>query len=169
MNELPHDFALAIRTNLRSHHKAYQIMDIFHHKGICLSLQKTAYNLRNYLHNSGIDSQKIHIIDPLSKVIGSVLEAENTTHVPYNLNHMIDIIEKTVKQSPLKQRFVMIDGLHVLPLVYNEEKILSFLKTLNNKLKINHANGIYIYDKEKLHPPFTTAVHKIADKVIEMQ
>ena len=169
LQELPHDFAIAVRTSLNNHHKAYHVMDIFHHPGVCLSLQKTSHNLRRYLHNSGINTNKLHIIDPLSKVIGSVLESENTTHVAYNLNHMVEASEKRLQMLPIKQRFMIIDGIEALPLVYSQEKMHPFLKTMNAKMKLHHAKGIFVYDKEKLHPQHAAIVHKLVDKVVEMK
>ena len=109
------------------------------------------------------------MIDPLARVIGSVLEAENTTYIAYNMQQMIDTTERLLQKLPLKQRFMMIDGIHVLPYVYKEEKINSFFKTLNNKLKLHHAKGIFIYDREKLHLPIRNHLHKLVDKVIEME
>lgn len=168
IHELPHDFALALRTTIHNHHKAYQILDIFHHPGICLTLHKTAHNLRRYLHNSGISTQKLHMIDPLAKVIGSVLEAENTTYTAYNMQQMIETTEHLLQKLPVKQRFMIIDGIEALPLVYPEEKINNFIKTMNARLKLHHAKGIFVYDREKLHPQHAAAIHKLVDKVIEM-
>jgi hypothetical protein len=166
--ELPHDFSLAIRTNLKNHHKAYQIMDMFHHKGVCLTLNKTADNLRRLLNNSGMDSSKIHIIDPLTKAISSPVEAQDTTHIPYNLHHMLETTEKVLQQLPLKQRFMVIDGIHSLPLVYTDETVQSFLKNFHTTLRRHHTHAIYLYDRDKLHEPLKSAVHKLVDKVIEM-
>lgn len=168
LQELPHDFSLALRTTLQNHHKAYQITDIFHHAGLCLTLHKTAHNLRRSLHNSGINTQKLHMIDPLAKVIGSVLEAENTTYTAYNMQQMMETTEHLLQKLPIKQRFMIIDGIEVLPLVYPPEKVHTFLKTLNEKLKVHHAKGIFVYDREKLHPQHASTIHKIVDKVIEM-
>ena len=168
INELPHDFSIAIQTSLQNHHKAYNIMDIFHHSGICLTLQKTSFNLRNHLKNTGINTSKIHIIDPIAKVIGSITEPQDTTHIPYNLHHMLDTTEKTLKNLPLKERFMIIDSLHALTLVYDERKILTFLHKLNNTLKINHTKAIYLYNKEQLPENIQEALHKIVDKVIQV-
>ncbi len=169
LRELPHDFALAIRTTTSNYHKAYQIMDIFHHTGVCLSLQRTAHNLRRYLHNMGVDTSKLHMVDPLARVIGSLIDSENTSHIPYNLNHMIDGVEKALQQLPLKERFVIVDSLHALPLIYPDEKTVSFLREFNNRIKMHHAKAVYIYDKEKMHEPLQKKLHRYVDKVIEMQ
>ncbi len=168
LEELPLDFSLAIRTTLNNHHKAYQITDIFHHQGVSLTLQKTAFNLRRLLHNAGISSKKIHIIDPITKVIGSLTEAEDTTHIPYNLHHMIEASEKVLQQLPLKQRFMIIDSVHALPLVYTDATVQSFLKNFHSILRRHHTHAIYLYDRDKLHEPIKSTVHKLVDKVIEM-
>jgi len=168
VRELPHDFALAIQTNPKNHHKAYHVMDSFHHPGVCVSLEKTAWNLRHLLESKGIDTRKMHIIDPLSKVIGSLLEVNNTTHIPYNLTNIINASEAALAQLPLKERFIILDSLHALPLVYDDRTIISFLRTLNARLKLHHTKAMYLYDKEKLPDTVRRILHKIVDKVIQM-
>jgi hypothetical protein len=81
---------------------------------------------------------------------------------------MIDASEKVVQQLPLKQRFMVVDGVHALPLVYTDDTVQSFLKNLHATLRRNHTHSIYVYDRTKLHEPLTSAVHKLVDKVIEM-
>jgi hypothetical protein len=168
INELPHDYGIAIQTTISNHPNAYRIMDIFPHNGICLSLNTTAYNLRTLINSVGISAKKLHIIDPLAKVIESTLEAENTTHIPYNLNHMLEAVKQTLGRLSLKERFVIVDAVHALPLTYDKEKTIAFLRALDNTIKIAHAKGIYLYDKEQLPEPIQKELHKMVDKVIQM-
>jgi len=168
INDLPQTFSLAIKTSPENHHQAFQIIDLFHHPGLCLSLEKTSFNLRRLLYNQGISQKKVHIIDPLSRVIGSMIEAPETTHIPYTINHMLEAIEKKIQEYPLKERFIIIDAVHALPLIYDNHTITQFLNTLDNKAKIHHAKVIYTYQEEKIHDTMKEELHHLVDKVIEI-
>lgn len=167
-SQLPHDFSLAIRTTVQNHAKAYKILDIARYPSVCLTLHKTAYNWRSHLQNAGIDTSKVHVIDPLSSVIGSKLKSHQTTHVPYNLHQMMEAAEHAIQQTPPKQRVMIVDAFHALPLIYTDETVIAFLKAFSNNMRILHAHTIYLYDKDKLHPPVSTTLQKVVDKVIEM-
>ena len=168
LEDLPHTFSLALRTTPDNHAKAYEIMDLFHYPSVLVSLERTAGNIRQVMARTGSAHKKVHIIDPLSRVIGSYLNPKQTTHVPYNLGHIMEAVEKKVQEFPMRERLVIMDGVHALSLVYDAETIKAFLKYSDARLKMHHAKVVYTYHLDKLGEEMKEVIDRLADKVVEI-
>lgn len=168
---LPKDFTLVV--NASSPHKhlySYELLDWMHTDGICLLLNRTAYNLKNMLNILGFDTNKLYFIDTISKKIDSRFHNEKTEYLytDTDLSLIANSIEKVLSKMPPGNRFIIIDSLHNLLIHHDEKSALNFIDFLNQRLKLLNLNRIYLVDYNKINNNVKNKLIKISDRIIHI-
>ena len=166
---LPKDFTLVINTsNPKNHIYSYEILDWMHNSGICLLLNRTAYNLKSMLDNIGFNTNKLYFIDAVSKSIDSKFNLDKTDylHSYKNLNLILSSIER-LSAIP-GNRFIIIDSLNHLLMHHDKKTAMSFLDFLNKRLKLLNLNSIYLADFNKLNNEVKNKLSKMSDRIINL-
>ena len=163
-DDLPHDFNLFINIKKEDKIKAYNILDQLHSKGIFLSLNKPAANLKDVLERSDLKTNDLLFIDCVSKHVEEPLEIENCEYASLNLPDIsLAITKASEKIGHNVNKFLILDSLHDLLMYYDKETALKFMKFLIERMRTLRINGI-VLNAGEIPKEFL----RLFDKVIEI-
>jgi hypothetical protein len=138
-------------------------------KGIYVTLNKPAKNLKDFFEKNNIKTNDLYFIDCITRSLGSFHKMPKTQYVfnlkqLHKLEHAITVISKHIG---LSEKFLILDSLPILLQHHDKETILKFLRFLSSKMRDLRIKGIIINDKT-LTSEFKQELNLIFDRIIQM-
>ena len=115
------------------------------YKGIFLSFQRPFRNIYNFLERENINLDSIYIVDCATAFSKSVQEKNPrciNINPNVNVNEMVYIILKSLKNLGMGKRFVFIDSLTTFSLHETFTEILRFPELLINTIKRENIDNV---------------------------
>ncbi len=167
LDALPHDFNLLITANNNiTLLEAYKVIEQLNCDGICINLNKPVHNLIQHLQKDKVPLHKIKFVDGISIKIKSAIKHEKVTYIPdaKNFSELGLEIEKVVREMPGK-KFVLFDAVQDLFLL-DGKLALNFIHFLNKRLKLYHANCIFLMNQQMIDEKSQREIKRICDQSI---
>lgn len=171
ITSLDHDGILTIATtSINNHLKAYDALNYLHTEGICLALNRTSYNLRNFIAHQGADPSKLFFIDAVSLSIQSPFKIQNCEYLAHakDLAKLAATIEQVKTKLPPGDKFLIIDSFHDLAHQHNEKTLLDFMDFLGKRLRVLRMKTIIIADTYRLTKRLQKKLEELSDKTIRL-
>lgn len=170
LEELPNNFTILMNLSPDTHLNAYEILDLLHTKGICVTLHRPATNLKDLLEKKGFKIENIHFVDCISRTAGLYSELENCeyTGAPHDLTRIGIAIDRAVEKLGAGDKFLIFDSLPTL-LIYHDEKIvLEFMNFLINRLRSLRIKGVIFSTEKELSKKMKNRLSEFCDKVVNL-
>lgn len=171
LNDLPHDFVLHLAIKPETHLDAYTILDQFHSKGICITLNKPASNLKDALERKGFSTENLYFIDAVSNLAGIQKNIKNCSFVnsPADLTGIGIALDNIVaKIGQEAEKFLILDSLPTLSIYHKEDTVLQFLNFLINRMRALRIKGFIFNIEENVSKKINNELDEFCDKTIRL-
>lgn len=136
-------------------------------KGICVTVNKSSFDLDKVLEREGIPRENLTYIDAVTQMIDSVkLKGKQSVYLesPGDLVELSMAIEKAIKKLGHDKKFIIVDSLTTL-LVYNTEvSVEKFTHSLSQKIGEWEIQGIFLAT-DSTSKQFIDTLSQFCDKV----
>jgi KaiC/GvpD/RAD55 family RecA-like ATPase len=169
MEGLRHDSVIALRvTSPDSHLGAYEVLNMLHTKGMCLTLNRPAHNVHDLIERQGVSTENVLFIDGISVPIQSSVRVDEWEYIPNprELNDILSSIERVHKRLPQGDKFLFVDAFHDLLYYHDEATMVRFVDFLVQRLRVLRLQTFLVIDERKLQRNIREKLYSLVDKVI---
>lgn len=137
--------------------------------GIIVSASRPYSNIMSIYKSKNIDTDKIFIIDLVSKSQDAAVEAYNVKYLD-NVSALTNIslaINDCIKTLPGK-KFVFIDSITTM-LIHNEPYVFArFIHSILTRMRLNGIEGLLISLEDRTNREVRAEIAQLCDKVIKI-
>jgi len=137
--------------------------------GIIISASRPYSNLMKIYNDKKIDTNKIFIIDLISKSQDAAVEADNVKYLDNvsALTHISLAISDYIKALPGK-KFIFIDSITTM-LIHNEPYVFTrFIHSILTRMRINGVEGLLISLTDRTNQDVRAEIAQLCDKVVKI-
>lgn len=173
LKNLPPDYIIYIETSpektLEVSNAIVKYFSSKNDKGIIVSANRPYTTLLNNYKNNGIDTNKIFIIDCISKSLNADNKTKNVSFIE-NLSALTDIslsIDEHINDSTSK-KFIFFDSLTTMLLHNNPNILARFIHNVLTKMRLNYIGGVIISLQDINNREVRAEIAQLCDKVIKI-
>jgi len=136
-------------------------------KGICVTVNKSSYDLDKVLARESIPRENITYVDAVTEMIDSIkLKGKQAVYLasPSDLVDLSIAIEKAVKKLGNEKKFVIVDSLTTLLVYNNEVSVEKFTHSLSQKIGEWEIQGVFLAT-DSTSKEFIDTLSQFCDKV----
>jgi len=174
LKNIPEDYIVLIETSAdRAFDVALEAVKYLTKKndhGIIVSANRPYCNLLNIYKRNNIETNKVHILDLISKAQNAEIKAENVMFIE-NASSLTDIslsVNKYIKKLN-GNKFVFIDSLTTM-LIHNEPYVFArFIHSMFTRMRLNGVGGLLISISDRTNREVRAEIAQLCDKVIKIE
>jgi len=174
LKEIPEDYIVLVETSAE---KAFEValaavkfLTKKNDHGIVVSANRPYVNLLSIYKRNNIETNKVYIIDLISKNQNADIKAENVMFVE-NASSLTGIslsVNKYIKNLNGK-KFVFIDSLTTM-LIHNEPYVFArFIHSMFTRMRLNGVGGLLISISDRTNREVRAEIAQLCDKVIKIE
>ena len=172
LSNVPDDFIVLIETDAEHASEltlaAMKILTDKNDNGIIISASRPYTNLMTNYQRNNIDTNKVFVLDLISKNQNAEVEAENVMFMQ-NASSLTDIalsVNDHIKKVNGKM-FIFIDSITTM-LIHNEPYIFArFIHSILTRMRINGVGGLLISITDRTNREIRAEIAQLCDKVIK--
>jgi len=173
LTNVPDDYIILIETTAEKAFDltlaAMKIITEKNEKSIVISANRPYSNLITNYQRNDIDTNKVFILDLISKNQNAEVEAENVMFMR-NASSLTDIalsVNEHIKKLDGKM-FVFIDSITTM-LIHNEPFVFArFIHSILTRMRINGVGGLLVSLTDKTNKEIRAEIAQLCDKVIKI-
>jgi len=174
LKNIPEDYIVLVETSAE---KAFEValaamkyMTKKNDHAIIVSANRPYVNLLNIYKRNNIETNKVHILDLISKNQNADIKAENVMFIE-NASSLTDIslsVNKYIKKLN-GNKFVFIDSLTTM-LIHNEPYVFArFIHSMFTRMRLNGVGGLLISISDRTNREVRAEIAQLCDKVIKIE
>lgn len=149
---LPNNFVIMINSSKNLHNYSYDILKQIQGDGVCITLNKPAYYLKEDLENKGIRTDNFHFVDCIANLLDEKNLVMNCSYLdlPYELAELDQAVNNAIKSIKGKDKFLILDSFSDLLMYYPTDTVVNFLNSLISKLRSAGIKTVILANEEAL-------------------
>lgn len=174
LEEIPKDYIVLLETSAEKAFEvaleAVKLLTKKNDRAIIVSANRPSVNLLNIYKRNNIETNKVYILDLISKNQNADIEAENVMFIE-NASSLTNI-SLSVSQYIKKldgNKFVFFDSLTTM-LIHNEPYVFArFIHSMFTRMRLNGVGGLLISISDRTNREVRAEIAQLCDKVIKIE
>jgi len=171
---IPEDYIVLVETSAENAFEvalaAVKFMTKKNDHAIIVSANRPSINLLNIYKRNNIETNKIYIVDLISKNQNADIEGENVMFIE-NASSLTNIslsVNEYIKNLN-GRKFVFIDSLTTM-LIHNEPYVFArFVHSMFTRMRLNGVGGLLISISDRTNREVRAEIAQLCDKVIKIE